>query len=116
MARRNPSQLSGKRLVNAITARSNDPGTRAPKEKGPLSVDPAVGELVIASALAKYASFLRAGMLERYEHATGERFQRAGRSGNALVPPEKWQTIWETMMKPSGTAIVTIAEVRPTQH
>jgi hypothetical protein len=60
MARRNPSQLSGKRLVNAITARSNDPGTRAPKEEGPLSVDRAVRELVIASALAKYASFLRA--------------------------------------------------------
>src|ERR1700751_3991046 len=49
MARRSPSQLSGNRLVNAITARSNDPGTRAPKEEVPLSVDPAVRELIIAS-------------------------------------------------------------------
>src|SRR5215472_17432448 len=60
MARRNPSQLSGNRPVNAITARSKDPGARAPKEEVPLPVDPAVREFVIASAVAKYASFLRA--------------------------------------------------------
>src|SRR5215472_15634420 len=60
MARRNPSQLSGNRPVNAITARSKHPGARAPKEEVPLPVDPAVREFVIASAVAKYASFLRA--------------------------------------------------------
>src|SRR5262249_47776579 len=58
------------------------------------------------------------GMLEQYEDATGERFQRAGRSGNALVPPDKWQSIWETMMKPATetAAIVTITEIPKTRH
>src|SRR5262245_379487 len=57
MARRSPSQLSGRPLVNAITARSKGPGASAPKEEVPLSVNPAVREFVIASAVAKYASF-----------------------------------------------------------
>src|SRR5262249_2287349 len=60
MARRSPSQLSGRPQVNAITARSKGPGASAPKEEAPLSVNPAVREFVIASAVAKYASFLRA--------------------------------------------------------
>src|SRR5262249_51313174 len=60
MARRSPSQLSGRPLVNSITVRSKGPGASAPKEEVPLPVDPAVREFVIASAVAKYASFLRA--------------------------------------------------------
>ena len=52
IARRNASQLSGRPLVNAITARSKDPGARAPKDKVSVLVDPAVRELVIGSALA----------------------------------------------------------------
>src|SRR5262249_52862158 len=84
MARRSPSQLSGRPLVNAITARSKDPGASAPKEEVPLSVNPAVREFVIASAVAKYASFLRARCSAKSSRFSGL-FERQRTRANGLL-------------------------------
>src|SRR6516225_8030398 len=84
MARRSPSQLSGRPLVNAITARSKGPGASAPKEEVPLSVNPAVREFVIASAVAKYASFLRAHCSAKSSRFSGL-FERQRTRANRLL-------------------------------
>src|SRR5262245_10271694 len=82
MARRSPSQLSGRPLVNAITARSKGPGASAPKEEVPLSVNPAVREFVIASA--EYASFLRAHCSAKSSRFSGL-FERQRTRANRLL-------------------------------
>src|SRR5262249_11594269 len=84
MARRSPSQLSGRPLVNAITARSKGPGASAPKEEVPLSVNPAVREFVIGSAVAKYASFLRAHCSAKSSRFSGL-FERQRTRANRLL-------------------------------
>src|SRR5262245_2277392 len=48
MASRNPSQLFGKRLVNAMTARSNGPGANAPKLA--VSIEEAIVRTSVAAA------------------------------------------------------------------
>src|SRR6266550_5380118 len=48
MASRNPSQLFGRRLVNAMTARSNCPGASAPKVA--VSIEAAIVQTSIAAA------------------------------------------------------------------
>src|SRR5215475_6287682 len=84
MTRRSPSQLSGRPLVNAITARSKGPGASAPKEEVPLAVNPAVREFVIASAVAKYVSFLRAHCSAKSSRFSGL-FERQRTRANRLL-------------------------------
>src|SRR5215470_15041313 len=67
-----------------MTARSKDPGSRAPKEEVPLSVNPAVREFVIASAVAKYASFLRAHCSAKSSRFSGL-FERQRTRANRLL-------------------------------
>src|SRR5262249_36253068 len=96
IASRTPSQLSGRRLVNAIAPRSKGPGVRAPKDNVSVSVDPAVGELVIGSVLAKYASILQSTPAWKRSHVSGlfgrqrtraKRGFLAKRSMPILIPP-----------------------------
>src|SRR5262249_16492144 len=94
-----------------MTARSKDPGARAPKEEVPLSVDPAVREFVIASAVAKYASFLRA-------HCSGKRSRsRVDLSGSGYVRTGFWRrrppNIFDITRKFGGHPCLTITLPMP---